>query len=71
MKETNQMSILPVEQYVDFARCLADYVYVRKKGAMVLAEKIQKLSEADVKRYWCSGSESNTSPVSRCNSVSQ
>jgi urea transport system ATP-binding protein len=51
MKETGQMSILLVEQYVDFARRLADYVYVMEKGAMVLAGKVQELSEADVKRY--------------------
>jgi urea transport system ATP-binding protein len=51
IKETGQMSILLVEQYVDFARRLADYVYVMEKGAIVLAGKIQELSEADVKRY--------------------
>jgi urea transport system ATP-binding protein len=51
LKETGQMSILLVEQYVDFARRLADYVYVMEKGAIVLAGKIQELSEADVKRY--------------------
>src|ERR671924_164403 len=51
IKETGQMSILLVEQYVDFARRLADYVYVMEKGSIVLAGKIQDLSEADVKRY--------------------
>jgi urea transport system ATP-binding protein len=51
IKETGQMSILLVEQYVDFARRLADYVYVMEKGAVMLAGKIQELSEADVKRY--------------------
>lgn len=51
LKETGQMSILLVEQYVDFARRLADSVYVMEKGSIVLAGKIQELSEADVKRY--------------------
>jgi urea transport system ATP-binding protein len=51
MKEAGKMSILLVEQYVDFARRLADYVYVMEKGSIVLAGKIQELSEADVKRY--------------------
>jgi urea transport system ATP-binding protein len=51
IKEMGKMSILLVEQYVDFARRLADYVYVMEKGSIVLAGKIQELSEADVKRY--------------------
>jgi urea transport system ATP-binding protein len=51
LKETGQMSILLVEQYVDFARRLADSVYVMEKGAIVLAGKVQELSAADVQRY--------------------
>jgi urea transport system ATP-binding protein len=42
---------LLVEQYVDFASRLADYVYVMEKGTMVLGGKLQEMSEADVKRY--------------------
>jgi urea transport system ATP-binding protein len=51
LKEAGQMAILLVEQYVDFAARLADYVYVMEKGTMVLAGKLQEMSEADVKRY--------------------
>jgi urea transport system ATP-binding protein len=51
LKATGQMPILLVEQYVDFARRLADSVYVMEKGSIVLAGKIQELSEADVHRY--------------------
>jgi urea transport system ATP-binding protein len=51
LKEAGQMAILLVEQYVDFASRLADYVYVMEKGTMVLGGKLQEMSEADVKRY--------------------
>jgi ABC-type branched-subunit amino acid transport system ATPase component len=42
--------VLLAIQYVDFARRLADYVYVMGKGSIVLASKGQQLSEGDVKR---------------------
>lgn len=51
LKASGQMSILLVEQYVDFAGRLADYVYVMEKGAIVLEGKLQEMAEADVKRY--------------------
>jgi urea transport system ATP-binding protein len=51
LKATGQMSILLVEQYVDFARRLADYVYVMEQGSIVMAGKLEELSEDDVKRY--------------------
>jgi urea transport system ATP-binding protein len=51
IKETGRMSILLVEQYLDFARRLADYVYVMEKGAMVLEGRLQDLQEDAVKRY--------------------
>jgi urea transport system ATP-binding protein len=51
LKEAGQMAILLVEQYVDFAARLADYVYVMEKGTMVLSGKLQEMTEADVKRY--------------------
>ena len=51
LKEAGQMAILLVEQYVDFAARLADYVYVMEKGTMVLGGKLQEMTEADVKRY--------------------
>jgi urea transport system ATP-binding protein len=51
LKATGELSILLVEQYVDFARRLADSVYVMEKGTIVLAGKLQEMAEADVKRY--------------------
>jgi urea transport system ATP-binding protein len=51
IKETGTMSILLVEQYLDFASRLADYVYIMEKGSIVLQGKLADLSDADVKRY--------------------
>jgi urea transport system ATP-binding protein len=51
LKDTAQISILLIEQYVDFARRLADYVYVMEKGAIVLEGKLQEIPDNDVKRY--------------------
>jgi urea transport system ATP-binding protein len=51
LKATGALSILLVEQYVDFARRLADYVYVMEKGTIVLEGKLQEMADADVKRY--------------------
>ena len=51
LKDTGQISILLIEQYVDFARRLADYVYVMEKGSIVLEGKIQEIPDDDVKRY--------------------
>jgi urea transport system ATP-binding protein len=51
LKATGQMSILLVEQYVDFARSVADYVYVMEKGAIVLEGKLDDMAEDDITRY--------------------
>jgi urea transport system ATP-binding protein len=51
IKDTGTMSILLVEQYLDFASRLADYVYIMEKGSIVLQGKLADLSDADVKRY--------------------
>jgi urea transport system ATP-binding protein len=51
LKDTAQISILLIEHYVDFARRLADYVYVMEKGAIVLEGKLQEIPDDDVKRY--------------------
>lgn len=51
IRESGQVSILLVEQYVDFAQRLADYVYVMEQGRIVLDGKMDTLAEADVKRY--------------------
>jgi urea transport system ATP-binding protein len=51
LKDTGDIAILLIEQYVDFARRLADYVYVMEKGSIVLEGKLQEIPEDDVKRY--------------------
>jgi urea transport system ATP-binding protein len=51
LKDTGDIAILLIEQYVDFARRLADYVYVMEKGSIVLEGKLQELPDDDVKRY--------------------
>ncbi|MCZ6875808.1 MAG: urea ABC transporter ATP-binding subunit UrtE [bacterium] len=51
IRATGQVSILLVEQYVDFAQRLADYVYVMEQGRIVLDGKIDALAKDDVKRY--------------------
>lgn len=51
IRDTGQVSILLVEQYVDFAQRLADYVYVMEQGHIVLDGNIDALAEDDVKRY--------------------
>ena len=51
IRDSGQVSILLVEQYVAFAQRLADYVYVMEQGHIVLDGKIDALAEADVKRY--------------------
>ena len=51
LKATGKMSILLVEQYVDFASRLADYVYVMEKGAIVLEGNLHTMHEDDIKRY--------------------
>jgi urea transport system ATP-binding protein len=45
------MAILLVEQYLDFARRLADHIYVMEQGTIVLEGKMQELEEEAVKRY--------------------
>ena len=50
LKDTAQISILLIEQYVDFARRLADYVYVMEQGAIVQEGKLQEIPDDDVKR---------------------
>jgi urea transport system ATP-binding protein len=51
LKADGNMAILLVEQYLDFASRLADYVYVMDQGAIVLEGQIDSLQDADVKRY--------------------
>ncbi|MBM3222234.1 MAG: urea ABC transporter ATP-binding subunit UrtE [Candidatus Tectomicrobia bacterium] len=51
LKQEGRMGILLVEQYLDFARRLADYVYVMDQGRIVLEGKLQELEEDMVRRY--------------------
>jgi urea transport system ATP-binding protein len=51
LKQMGHLSILLVEQYVDFARRLADYVYVMEQGTIVLEGRLDDMSEEDVRRY--------------------
>lgn len=51
LKQTGHLAMLLVEQYVDFARRLADYVYVMEQGAVALEGQLDNMSEADVRRY--------------------
>ncbi|MBI1778406.1 MAG: urea ABC transporter ATP-binding subunit UrtE [Proteobacteria bacterium] len=45
------MAILLVEQYLDFARELADEIVVMQRGEVVMAGEKADLVEADVRRY--------------------
>jgi urea transport system ATP-binding protein len=51
LKQEGRMAILLVEQYLDFARRLADHICVMEQGTIVLEGKIQELEEDAVKRY--------------------
>jgi len=51
IKSAGNVSILLVEQYLDFASRLADHVYVMEKGAIVLQGQLNALPDEDVKRY--------------------
>lgn len=51
IKSASNVSILLVEQYLDFASRLADHVYVMEKGAIVLQGQLDTLQDEDVKRY--------------------
>ena len=51
LKQEGRMGILLVEQYLDFARRLADHVYVMDQGRIVLDGKMHELQEEMIKRY--------------------
>jgi len=51
LKTDGSTAILLVEQYLDFASRLADYVYVMDQGRVVLEGQLEALQDADVKRY--------------------
>ena len=51
LRSQGQMAILLVEQYLDFARGLADHLAVMDRGQVVLAGRPNELDDQDVRRY--------------------
>jgi urea transport system ATP-binding protein len=51
LADRGDMAILLVEQYLDFARELADAIVIMERGEVVLAGRNAELGEAEMKRY--------------------
>ena len=51
LRSQGQMAIVLVEQYLDFAKALADRLAVLDRGQVVLSGKPDQLDDADVRRY--------------------
>ena len=51
LRGQGQMAILLVEQYLDFARGLADRLAIMDRGQVVLAGRPDELDDGDVPRY--------------------
>ena len=51
LRSQGEMAILLVEQYLDFARQLADRLAVMDRGQVVLAGRPDELDDRDVRRY--------------------
>jgi len=51
LRDTMGMTILLVEQYLDFARGLADHVVIMDRGEIVFAGSTASLDEPDVRRH--------------------
>jgi len=51
LKQQRSMSILLVEQFLDFAMGIADYCYVMEKGAIVSHGPATELQQSDIKEY--------------------
>jgi urea transport system ATP-binding protein len=51
LAERGDMAILLVEQYLDFARELADSIVIMERGEVVLAGRNADLDDAEMKRY--------------------
>jgi urea transport system ATP-binding protein len=51
LKEKGEISILLVEQYLDFARRLGDRYYIMERGTMVHNGKTSELTEETVKKH--------------------
>jgi urea transport system ATP-binding protein len=51
LREEGAMSILLVEQYLDFARDLADFFYIMDRGTIVVHGTTAELSESLVREH--------------------
>jgi urea transport system ATP-binding protein len=51
LRDTMGMTILLVEQYLDFARGLADHVAIMNRGRIVFAGEPARLDDPDVRRH--------------------
>jgi urea transport system ATP-binding protein len=51
LAQRGDMAILLVEQYLDFARELADQIVIMERGEVVLAGRNAELDDAEMKRY--------------------
>ena len=51
LRQEGEMAILLVEQYLDFARALADRVVVMDRGGVVLSGPLRELAEPEIRRY--------------------
>ena len=51
LRQQGQMAILLVEQYLDFARGLADRLAIMDRGEVVLSGRPDELDDGDVRRY--------------------
>ena len=51
LRSQGQMAIVLVEQYLDFAKALADRLAVLDRGQVVLSGKPDELDDEDVRRY--------------------
>ncbi len=51
LRSQGQMAIVLVEQYLDFAKALADRLAVLDRGQVVLSGRPDQLDDADVRRY--------------------
>ena len=51
IRSEGQMSILLVEQYVDFARALADRFYVMDRGTIVASGAVKDLNDEVIRKY--------------------
>ena len=51
LRRQGEMAILLVEQYLDFAKALADRLAIMDRGQVVLAGRPDELDERDVRRF--------------------